>query len=60
MKFDNNNFLVGTLKISTSSLDTTKTDSKHGYVKYKQSESTSSNANQSWSNILVKPVIGEN
>ena len=60
MKFDNSNALVGTLKSSTSSLDTIKTDSKLGDVKNKQSESTSSNANQSCSNILVKPVIGEN
>ena len=60
MNFDNNIVLVGTLKSSKSSLDTIKTYSKLGDVKNKQSESTSSNANQSCSNILVKPVIGEN
>ena len=38
MKFDNSNALVGTLKSSTSSLDTIKTDSKLGDVKNKQFE----------------------
>lgn len=60
MEFDNNTVLVGTLKSSTSSSDAINSDSKLGDVKNKQSESTSSNAIQSCSNILVKPVIGEN
>lgn len=60
VKLDNSTVLVGPLKSSTSSLDAIKTDSKFGDVKNKQSKSTSSNANQSCSNIIVKPVIGEN
>lgn len=58
MKFDNNTVLVGSSKSSTCSDDVIKSDSKLRGVKNKQSESTSTNANQNCSNIF-KSVIGE-